>query len=112
MITATFAPPSESAPFDAVADTYDETFTESVIGKVQRRAVWREIDRAFFAGQRILELNCGTGVDAARLAGRGIAVWACDQSSRMLEVARRRFPPSAALPTPRTGASIALRRDH
>jgi ubiquinone/menaquinone biosynthesis C-methylase UbiE len=91
MIAATFAAPSESAPWDAVADIYDETFTASVIGKFQRRAVWREIDRAFSAGQKILELNCGTGVDAARLAGRGIEVWACDQSSRMLEVARRRI---------------------
>jgi len=78
------------APFDAVADRYDESFTHSLIGRAQRRQVWQELDRVFAPGQRILEINCGTGVDAVHLAARGVEVWACDSSSRMLEVARRR----------------------
>jgi len=44
----------------------------------------------FFRGQRILELNCGTGVDAIHLAERGIGVLACDISQRMIELARHR----------------------
>lgn len=77
------------APFDAVAAAYDAEFTDSVIGQAQRRAVWRELDGAFRAGQRVLEINCGTGVDALHLARRGVEVLACDSSSRMIEVARQ-----------------------
>jgi len=82
------------APFDAVAEWYDESFTHSLIGRAQRRQVWQELDRVFAPGQRILEINCGTGVDAVHLAARGVEVWACDSSSRMLEVARRRVESS------------------
>jgi len=78
------------SPFDAVAESYDEVFTESVIGRAQRRLVWEEVDRHFHAGQRILELNCGTGVDALHLAQRGARVLGCDSSSRMIDVAIRR----------------------
>jgi len=84
-------PAAYSAPFDAVAANYDETFTHSLIGWAQRRATWRELDQAFRPGQRVLELNCGTGIDAVHLADRGIEVVACDVSPRMIEVARQRL---------------------
>ena len=79
------------APFDSVADRYDEVFTESRIGRAQREAVWRELSRAFRPGMRVLELGCGTGVDALRLAENGICVLGCDQSPRMIAVARRKL---------------------
>lgn len=82
--------PALPAPFDAVAERYDDSFTSSRIGTAQRAQVWRELDRLFARGQRVLEINCGTGVDAVHLAARGIEVWACDSSSSMLGVARRR----------------------
>jgi SAM-dependent methyltransferase len=82
---------SPPAPFDALAATYDERFTDSLIGRVQRQAVWRELDQLFRAGQRILEINCGTGVDALYLARRGVEVVAYDSSSRMIEAARERL---------------------
>jgi ubiquinone/menaquinone biosynthesis C-methylase UbiE len=78
------------APFDALADTYDQTFTFSRIGRAQREAVTREMDRVLRPGQRVLEINCGTGVDALHLATRGVAVLACDVAPRMIEVARQR----------------------
>ncbi|MGH9417483.1 MAG: class I SAM-dependent methyltransferase [Terriglobales bacterium] len=80
-----------SAPFDGLAGEYDRVFTDSRIGGAQRRLVWRVMDRVFQPGQHVLEINCGTGVDAARLAGRGVSVWACDQSARMVEQARWRM---------------------
>lgn len=86
MMTST----AQATPFDAVAATYDETFTHSLIGGAQRRATWRELDQAFRPGQRVLELNCGTGIDAVHLADRGVEVVACDVSPRMIEVARQR----------------------
>ena len=58
---------------------------------MQRDAVWRELDKHFQPGMRILELNCGTGVDAVHLAGRGVHVVACDLSSRMIDAARKRL---------------------
>jgi ubiquinone/menaquinone biosynthesis C-methylase UbiE len=79
-----------SAPFDAVASRYDETFTSSIIGQAQRAAVWKELTRAFQAGDRVLEIGCGTGVDACHLAERGVEVLACDASSQMIEVAAHR----------------------
>jgi ubiquinone/menaquinone biosynthesis C-methylase UbiE len=78
------------APFDSVAGSYDEAFTSSKIGQAQRVAVWSELAQTFCPGGRVLEIGCGTGVDACFLAEKGIHVLACDSSSQMIEVARRR----------------------
>ncbi len=80
-----------SAAFDALAETYDDLFTNSWIGRAQRESVWREMDRQFKPGHRILEVNCGTGVDALHLAKRGIRIVACDASAEMISVAQRRL---------------------
>lgn len=79
-----------SAPFDAVAARYDETFTRSLIGRAQRSAVWRELEKTFHPGDRILEVGCGTGVDACFLGQRGVRVTACDSSSQMIGVAAQK----------------------
>jgi len=79
-----------AAPFDTIAATYDGMFTESAIGRAQRGAVWSEMARAFRPGQRVLEINCGTGIDAIHMARRGIHVEACDSASRMIALAQRR----------------------
>ncbi|MGA9353729.1 MAG: class I SAM-dependent methyltransferase [Terriglobales bacterium] len=83
--------PAYPAPFDAVANRYDETFTTSRIGQAQRAAVSRELVKTFRPGHRILEVGCGTGVDACFLADRGVRVLATDASSRMIEVTARRI---------------------
>lgn len=92
MQTAQTALGSESIAraFDTLAETYDDVFTRSQIGRAQRAAVHRELDRAFRPGQHILEINCGTGVDALHLGRRGVVVIACDASPRMIEIARQR----------------------
>src|SRR5271154_7313270 len=84
------------APFDALAEGYDHAFTFSNIGRAQRSAVWRELERTFRSGDRVLEIGCGTGVDACFLAERGVKVVACDSSSAMIEVAARRVREMAA----------------
>src|SRR5271156_4639700 len=78
------------APFDALAEGYDHAFPFSKIGQAQRSAVWRELERTFHAGDRVLEIGCGTGVDACFLAERGVKVVACDSSPAMIQVAARR----------------------
>ncbi len=77
--------------FDSIAAEYDAVFTNSVIGRAQRSAVWQVLDRVFLPGQRVLDINCGTGADAVYLAGRGVRVHACDASSGMVDVARARM---------------------
>lgn len=83
-----------SAPFDAIAARYDETFTSSKIGQAQRMSVWKKLAKTFCAGDRILEIGCGTGVDACFLAERGVRVVACDSSPQMIGVAARRIEQS------------------
>jgi 2-polyprenyl-3-methyl-5-hydroxy-6-metoxy-1,4-benzoquinol methylase len=81
---------STRAYWDSVADAYDQDFESTLIGRLKRAAVWRDLDRAFVSGQRVLEINCGTGIDALHLAERGVRVVACDISQRMIELARLR----------------------
>jgi 2-polyprenyl-3-methyl-5-hydroxy-6-metoxy-1,4-benzoquinol methylase len=76
--------------FDSIAKTYDSIFTDSVVGRSQRTAVWKKAVSIFPSGGRILELNCGTGEDALFLARNGFTITACDASPRMIEVARTR----------------------
>jgi SAM-dependent methyltransferase len=82
--------PLYTVPFDAVADHYDEVFTESRIGRAQRASVWTELREHFAPGDRVLEIGCGTGIDACFLGSRGVRVVACDSSPRMVAVATRR----------------------
>lgn len=77
-----------AAAFDALAPRYDERFTAHPAGRLVRAAVWRVTDARFRAGDRILDLGCGTGADAVHLAERGCRVIAVDVSERM--VARTR----------------------
>ena len=56
------------------------------------------MDRVFQPGQRILEINCGTGIDAVHLALRGIQVDACDSSPEMIAQARQRIEGLPGLP--------------
>ena len=73
-----------------MAVDYDDTFTDTVIGRTMRAAVWRRTDELFAPGAKVLELNCGTGVDALHLAERGVTVLATDASQGMVDVARAR----------------------
>ena len=78
------------AAFDAFAASYDQTFTESILGQLLRQRVWRVLQDAFMAGSHVLELTCGTGADAVWLARRGVRVTATDGSPAMLEAVREK----------------------
>src|ERR1700676_1000707 len=82
--------PSAQAYWDITAETYDQIFPGTLIGQAQREVIWQELRRVFHSGQRLLELNCGTGIDAVHLAEIGVTVLACDISPRMIELACRR----------------------
>jgi SAM-dependent methyltransferase len=76
--------------WDTAAETYDSDFANTLIGRAQRESIWKDIEKVFTSGDRIIELNCGTGIDAVFLATRGVRVLACDISPRMIELAQRR----------------------
>lgn len=85
-----FATVTAGHAFDALAESYETSFTNSLVGRAQRNAVWRECERVFGADDYLLELNCGTGEDAIFLARLGASLVCCDASPKMIEVARRR----------------------
>lgn len=79
--------------FDEEAASYDAHFSDTCVGKEQRRQVYQALEKdGLFSNQRILELNCGTGIDAAEFLKRGNTVLATDASPGMLEEAKKRLP--------------------
>lgn len=78
--------------FDAIAQDYDTSFSESKIGRAQRAQVYAFLEEAIgkAEGLNILELNCGTGIDAIYLAQKGQHVLATDISEGMTELVRKK----------------------
>ncbi len=79
--------PRPGAAFDAAADLYD--IMEAGQPEFARiRLLTQKIFRRYFArGDRLLELNCGTGTDAVALARTGLRIVATDASHPMLAAA-------------------------
>lgn len=81
-----------TAPFNHIAPTYDTSFTQSAIGKLQRDSVWRYLQNILpmLPGKEVLELNCGTGEDAIRFARLGFNIVASDIASEMIMETRKK----------------------
>jgi len=81
-----------AAPFDHIASTYDSVFTQSAIGQLQRKQVWRYLEQITpeLRGLEILELNCGTGEDAVLFSEKGFNIVATDVSEEMLKVTQQK----------------------
>lgn len=86
------------SPFDCVARQYDDLWSTTPAGRSQRESVWRVVDPLFHPGERILDVGCGTGVDALQLMSRGLAVEAIDGSAAMVEIARSKGVSAYHLP--------------
>jgi SAM-dependent methyltransferase len=76
--------------FDGVAAAYYQSNAENQTLSAMRERVHQAIDAVVPAGSRMLDLGCGPGSDAERLARRGHRVTAIDWSPAMVEEARRR----------------------
>jgi SAM-dependent methyltransferase len=100
---------SAQAYWNVAADTYEQKFTGTIVGQTRRHAVWRDLERIFHPGDQVLELNCGTGIDAVFLAGKGVRILACDIAPRMIELARERA--EAAEVTVRTDFRVLATED-
>ncbi len=75
--------------WDTAAETYEEKFSGTSLGQIRREVVWSSLRRTFKPGQRVLELSCGTGIDAVHLARHGVQIFACDLSPRMIALAQK-----------------------
>jgi SAM-dependent methyltransferase len=76
--------------FDALAARYEALWSATSVGRSQREQVWRWVDPLFRSGQRLLDIGCGIGDDAAHFLARGIAVEGIDASLEMVREARSR----------------------
>lgn len=79
--------PAESY-WNTAAETYEQKFTGTIVGQIRRKVVWKELERIFKPGDDVLEINCGTGLDAVFLGTRRVNVAAFDLSPKMIELAR------------------------
>lgn len=82
--------------FDSVAADYDGPRGNNEAIQDMRAEMWRWLDTSFAPGSRLIDLGCGTGLDAVRMAGLGHKVTATDWSPQMVERTRDRAA-SAAL---------------
>ena len=82
--------PAPASGFDAAAPVYDQSFTHTTIGRLQRERVWHYLKPYITPNtpKDILEINCGTGEDALYMGRLGHAVWATDLSEKMIVQAK------------------------
>jgi SAM-dependent methyltransferase len=76
--------------FDSVAADYDGPRGNNPLIQDMRSEMWRWIDATFAPGSRLLDLGCGTGLDAVGMARRGHRVTATDWSPQMIARTRER----------------------
>jgi SAM-dependent methyltransferase len=74
--------------YEAMAPDYDR----QVQGDGwMRNVLWDRYARLFSAGQTVLDLGCGTGIDAVFLARRGVRVMGIDASPAMIAQSRAKL---------------------
>jgi SAM-dependent methyltransferase len=76
--------------FDSVAGDYDGPRGNNALVQRMREQMWRTLATACPSGSRLLDLGCGTGLDAVYLAQHGYEVVAADWSPEMVARAERR----------------------
>lgn|SRR6185437_7252000 len=70
--------------FDSVAADYDGPRGNNDQIQDMRSDMWRSLDATFPRSSRLIDLGCGTGLDAVRMAKRGHFVTAVDWSPLMV----------------------------
>jgi 2-polyprenyl-3-methyl-5-hydroxy-6-metoxy-1,4-benzoquinol methylase len=71
--------------FDSVAADYDGPRGNNSMIQEMRTEMWRWLDATFAPGSRLIDIGCGTGLDAVRMARLGYHVTATDWSLQMVE---------------------------
>ncbi|MGH8231322.1 MAG: class I SAM-dependent methyltransferase [Steroidobacteraceae bacterium] len=76
--------------FDSVAADYDGPRGNNDLIQDMRREMWHALDAQFPAPAQLLDIGCGTGLDAIRMADIGHQVTATDWSAQMVQRTRER----------------------
>ena len=92
------SPPAATVPqlrdtqdaFDSVAADYDGARGNNILIQQMRTEMWSWLDATFGAGSRLIDIGCGTGLDAIRMARLGHHVTATDWSPEMVRRTRER----------------------
>jgi SAM-dependent methyltransferase len=71
--------------FDSVAADYDGARGNNDLIQDMRTEMWRWLGDTFVPGERLIDLGCGTGLDAIHLAELGYRVTATDWSPLMVQ---------------------------
>jgi SAM-dependent methyltransferase len=71
------------AAFDSVAADYDGPRGNNELIQDMRREMWQWLDATFSPESKLIDIGCGTGLDAIHLAQRGHHVTATDWSPQM-----------------------------
>jgi SAM-dependent methyltransferase len=77
--------------FDSVAANYDGPLGNNALIQRMRSQLWQAVRRHVPAGGRLLDIGCGTGLDAAHFAAQQYEVVATDWSPQMIERTRARI---------------------
>jgi SAM-dependent methyltransferase len=93
--------------YNVIADEYDELLSRD---RSVRRVLWGHHARLFKAGDRVMDVGCGTGLDTLQLASRGVRVTAVDGSTGMITRLRAKLAgtPFAGLVTTEVGDIIEV----
>ncbi len=75
---------SQSAVFDSITDS-------NPLEVIYREIIRTHVLQFISPGQQMLELNCGTGLDALFFASQGLKIHATDNSEGMLEQLKRKI---------------------
>jgi ubiquinone/menaquinone biosynthesis C-methylase UbiE len=71
--------------FDSVAVDYDGPRGNNELIQDMRSEMWRWLDATYPPGSRLVDLGCGTGLDAVRMAQLGHYITATDWSPQMVK---------------------------
>lgn len=77
--------------FDSVAADYDGPSGNNALVQIIRARLWAAVAKNIQPGARLLDLGCGTGIDAAHFSSLGYSVLATDSSPQMVTRTRTRL---------------------
>ncbi len=78
---------SVAQAFDSIAPVFDSTLENGTTRRL-RAKIYSVVESLLQPGSTILDINCGTGIDALSFANHGFRVFGSDISEQMIKTAR------------------------
>lgn len=79
--------------FDRIADSFDSNLENETTARL-REKLYLIVESLVRPGSIVLDINCGTGIDALHLAHMGYRIWGADISRNMVAAAKRKLKKS------------------